>query len=315
MMHAQPAFADLPQNWQDWIMDNLARGCSPLEMANNMARSGQYDLAVSRRTIDEALRLRSGAPAAANANANANASANANANANVSAAGDAGAEAAQGLRGMPYIDISSNRIALPDREVELLFVLKQPQVILLGNVLSDEECDAIVAHCGTRYTRSTVAAESDGASVVHEGRTSEMAFIQRGEAEVAERVDRRLAALAHWPIERSEPFQLQKYGPTQEYRPHYDWLDPDSAGHQSHLARGGQRLATFVLYLCDVEQGGGTVFPTLGLEVYPKKGSALWFLNTDRAHRPDSQTLHGGAPVVGGTKIIANKWLRQEHYG
>jgi prolyl 4-hydroxylase len=142
-----------------------------------------------------------------------------------------------------------------------------------------------------------------------------MAFIQRGEAEVAERIDRRLAALAHWSPECSEPFQLQKYGKTQEYRPHFDWLDPDSAGHRSHLARGGQRLATFILYLCDVEQGGGTVFPALGLEVFPKKGNALWFLNTDSNHQPDQQTLHGGAPVVSGTKIIANKWLRQGRYG
>jgi prolyl 4-hydroxylase len=142
-----------------------------------------------------------------------------------------------------------------------------------------------------------------------------MAFIQRGEAEVAERIDRRLAALAHWTPECSEPFQLQKYGPTQEYRPHYDWLDPDSAGHRAHLARGGQRLATFVLYLCDVAQGGGTVFPHLGLEVFPKKGNALWFLNTDSNHQPNPKTLHGGAPVVSGTKIIANKWLRQERYG
>jgi len=216
---------------------------------------------------------------------------------------------------MPYIDLERNLVAAPDRTVEVLFVLKQPQIILLGNVLSDEECDAIIAHCGTRYTRSTVTGEADGASVVHEGRTSEMAFIQRGEAEVAERIEQRLAALAHWPPECSEPFQLQKYGVTQEYRPHYDWLDPDSSGHRSHLARGGQRLATFILYLSDVEQGGGTVFPGLGLEVYPKKGNALWFLNTNDNHQPDKQTLHGGAPVVSGTKIIANKWLRQGRYG
>ena len=26
-------------------------------------------------------------------------------------------------------------------------------------------------------------------------------------------------------------------------------------------------------------------------------------------------TVGGGAPVVKGTKIIANKWLRQERYG
>jgi prolyl 4-hydroxylase len=296
----QNVFSTLPQTWQDWIMENLARACSPLDMANSMARSGQHSMAVARAAIDEALALRArGIDGTAGGSATA----------------PAPASAFEAPQEMPYIDISRNLVAAPDREVEVLFVLKQPQVILLGNVLSDEECDAIVSHCGGRYTRSTVTAEADGASVVHEGRTSEMAFIQRGEAEVAERIDRRLAALAHWSPECSEPFQLQKYGKTQEYRPHYDWLDPDSAGHRSHLARGGQRLATFILYLCDVDQGGGTVFPGIGLEVFPKKGNALWFLNTDANHQPDKQTLHGGAPVVSGTKIIANKWLRQGRYG
>nr|WP_315398630.1 2OG-Fe(II) oxygenase [uncultured Duganella sp.] len=285
---ARGAFAALPREWQDWIRDNLARACSPLDMANSMARSGQHSMAVARAAIDEAIGLQAGAGAP---------------------------DAFMAPQQMPFIDIERNRVAAPDREVELLFVLKQPQVILLGNVLSMEECDAIVAHCGTRYTRSTVTGEADGASVVHEGRTSEMAFIQRGEADVAERIERRLAALAHWPAECGEPFQLQKYGSTQEYRPHFDWLDPDSAGHRGHLQRGGQRLATFILYLSDVEQGGGTVFPGLGLEVFPKKGNALWFLNTDANHQPDRQTLHGGAPVVSGTKIIANKWLRQGRYG
>ncbi|MES2163494.1 MAG: 2OG-Fe(II) oxygenase [Pseudomonadota bacterium] len=293
MTTAPTVFVSLPVAWQDWIMQNLARACNPLDMANSMAASGQHSMAVARAAIDEALALRAAADHAP--------------------APQASAFVAP--QQMPYIDLERNLVAAPDRTVEVLFVLKQPQIILLGNVLSDEECEAIIAHCGTRYTRSTVTGEADGASVVHEGRTSEMAFIQRGEAEVAERIEQRLAALAHWPPECSEPFQLQKYGVTQEYRPHYDWLDPDSSGHRSHLARGGQRLATFILYLSDVEQGGGTVFPGLGLEVYPKKGNALWFLNTDDNHQPDKQTLHGGAPVVSGTKIIANKWLRQGRYG
>lgn len=302
MTPSDNVFATLPLTWREWIMENLARACSPLDMANSMVRSGQYGMATARAAIDEAVHIRAAGGTAATVAVKAPASASA-------------VSAFSAPREMPFIDVSSNRIVAPDREVDVLFVLKKPQVILLGNVLSDAECDAIVAHCGARYTRSTVTAEADGASVVHEGRTSEMAFIQRGETEVAERIDRRLAAIAHWSPECSEPFQLQKYGKTQEYRPHYDWLDPDSAGHRSHLARGGQRLATFVLYLCDVAQGGGTVFPNLGLEVFPKKGHALWFLNTDSNHQPDPQTLHGGAPVVSGTKIIANKWLRQERYG
>ncbi|MDR7050295.1 prolyl 4-hydroxylase [Duganella sp. 3397] len=285
--------ASLPPSWQDWIAANLARGCSPLDMANSMARSGQYTMEVARAALAEAVRQRGGA--------------------------DAGASIFTPAQVMPFIDTTRNKIVVDQREVEILFVLKSPQVILLGNVLGTEECDAIVAHCesgsSSGYSRSTVTGADDGSSVVHEGRTSEMAFIERGKVDIAERIERRLAALAHWPAECGEPFQLQKYASTQEYRPHYDWLDPDTTGHRSHLARGGQRLATFILYLTEVEQGGGTIFPGLGLEVYPKKGSALWFLNTDSNHQPDRQTLHGGAPVVTGTKIIANKWLRQERYG
>lgn len=293
--------ASLPPSWQDWIADNLARGCSPLDMANSMAGSGQYTMDVARAALEQAVRQRGSQ--------------------------EAGASIFTPAQVMPFIDTTYNKIVLDQREVEILFVLKSPQVILLGNVLGSEECDAMVAHCesgpgsgpgtgsGSRYTRSTVTGADDGSSVVHEGRTSEMAFIERGEAEIAERIERRLAALAHWPAACGEPFQLQKYASTQQYRPHYDWLDPDTTGHRSHLARGGQRLATFVLYLTEVEQGGATIFPGLGLEVYPKKGSALWFLNTDSNHQPDRQTLHGGAPVIKGTKIIANKWLRQERYG
>ena len=131
--------ASLPPSWQDWIAANLARGCSPLDMANSMARSGQYSMAAASAAIDEALRMRARADGGA---------------------GSVEAVPAQSVfvapQQMPFIDIERNRVAAPDREVELLFVLKQPQVILLGNVLSMEECDAIVAHCGTRYTLSLI---------------------------------------------------------------------------------------------------------------------------------------------------------------
>jgi prolyl 4-hydroxylase len=275
-------FATLPPDWQAWIRDNLARACSPRDMADSMARSGQYSMAFARAAIGEAL------------------------------GGDLLMPGQH--QALPQVDTSRNRLAVAGCAVDILCALQQPRVVLLGNVLGGDECDAIVAHCAGRYARSTVTSEEDGASTVHDGRTSEMAFIQRGESALADRIEQRLAAIAQWPLECGEPFQLQKYGVAQQYRPHFDWLNPDSDGHRAHLRRGGQRLATFILYLSDVEQGGGTAFPNLGLEVFPRKGNALFFLNTDANLRPDQQTLHAGCPVVRGTKIIANKWLRQGLY-
>jgi prolyl 4-hydroxylase len=45
------------------------------------------------------------------------------------------------------------------------------------------------------------------------------------------------------------------------------------------------------------------------LEVQPIKGNAVFF-SYDRPH-PDTQSLHGGAPVREGEKWVATKWLRQ----
>lgn len=41
----------------------------------------------------------------------------------------------------------------------------------------------------------------------------------------------------------------------------------------------GNRIATFLVYMTDVEAGGATVFPTLGLTLHPVKGAAAFWYN------------------------------------
>jgi prolyl 4-hydroxylase len=139
-------------------------------------------------------------------------------------------------------------------------------------------------------------------------------MIQRAETPLVAKVEARLAEIAHWPVERGEGMQVQHYQQTNEYRPHFDWFDPELPGPRKHMEHGGQRVGTFVLYLSEVESGGGTAFPVIGLEVLPKKGGAVFFHNTDGMHQPDRRTLHAGSPVVKGVKVIANKWMRERTY-
>jgi prolyl 4-hydroxylase len=106
-----------------------------------------------------------------------------------------------------------------------------------------------------------------------------------------------------------EGLQILRYRPGAEYRPHFDYFDPQHSGTARILERGGQRVGTLVIYLNTPDGGGGTTFPDAGLEVAPVRGNAVFF-SYDRAHA-STRTLHGGAPVTAGEKWVATKWLRE----
>jgi prolyl 4-hydroxylase len=199
-----------------------------------------------------------------------------------------------------------------DRQVQLLAMLKKPRVIVFGGLLSDGECDELVSLAKERLARSQTVDVSTGGMEVNEARTSEGMFFGRAENALCERIEARIAALVDWPIENGEGLQILKYGPGAEYRPHYDYFDPDQPGTPLILSRGGQRVATLVIYLCTPPSGGATVFPDVHFDVAPIKGNAVFF-SYDRPH-PSTQTLHGGAPVIEGEKWVATKWLRERRF-
>lgn len=275
----------LPQEWQLWVKDNLARGCEPGAMATIMVRDGKFEATLARAAIEEARR-----------------------------SSFAHLAPLPELQPMPTVDTRANTVQTPDRMVDVLMTLTAPRVVLLGNVLSHEECDALIRYGEQRLQRSPVVSEKDGKTEVHAYRTSRGAMLQRGESELVARIEARLAALTQWPVENGEGLQLLRYEAGNEYRPHYDWFDPALPGPRKHLERGGQRVGTVVMYLSDVEEGGGTSFPKVGLQVQPKKGCAVFFANTDDYHAPDQNSLHAGEPVVRGVKYIATKWLREREY-
>ena len=199
-----------------------------------------------------------------------------------------------------------------DREVTVIVSLAEPRVVVFGNLLSGEECDEIIALAGTRLARSETVQTATGATEVNEARTSQGMFFDRGEHPVCKRVELRMAALLNWPVENGEGLQVLRYGPGAEYKPHYDYFDPDQAGTPTILKRGGQRVASLVCYLNTPALGGATVFPDVKLDVAPLKGNAVFF-SYDRPH-PLTRSLHGGAPVIEGEKWVATKWLRQGRF-
>ena len=203
-------------------------------------------------------------------------------------------------------------IQTSDRRVDIVTVVKHPRVVVFGNLLSDEECESLIALAQPKLARSHTVDNQTGGEEVNSARTSDGMFFARAEHPVVESVEKRLAELLKWPFENGEGLQILRYRMGAQYVPHYDYFDPAQPGTAKIVQRGGQRVATIVMYLRTPERGGATIFPDIGLEVQPVKGSGVFF-SYDRPH-PDTKTLHGGTPVTLGEKYVATKWLRESEF-
>lgn len=196
-----------------------------------------------------------------------------------------------------------------DREVQVLATMELPRVIVFGSLLSHEECDALIELARARLRRSNTLDNATGGEEVNAARTSDGMFFERGENELVRRIESRISELVSWPVDHGEGLQVLRYGIGAEYVPHYDYFDPAIPSTSVVVKRGGQRVASLVMYLHTSARGGSTTFPNVGMQVAPIKGNAVFF-SYDMPH-PMTKTLHGGAPVLEGEKWIVTKWLRE----
>ena len=212
-----------------------------------------------------------------------------------------------------------HRLALPldattgsARDVRVLASLLNPRIVVFGGLLSDAECDSLIELAAARLARSETVQSRTGGSEVNDARTSDGMFFEREENALCARIEQRIATLLAWPLENGEGLQVLRYRTHAEYKPHYDYFDPLQPGTPAVLERGGQRVASLVMYLNTPSRGGATVFPEAHFSVLPIKGHAVFF-SYDRPH-PMTRTLHGGAPVLEGEKWVATKWLRERRF-
>ena len=209
----------------------------------------------------------------------------------------------------PALETASSVLHVDGHPVRILTTMRHPRVVVFGGLLTDVECDELMALSRPRLERSKTVDNATGGDEVNASRTSDGMFFERGETTLIARLEARIAGLLRWPVDHGEGLQILRYRPGAEYRPHHDYFDPVHPGTAKILERGGQRVASLVMYLNMPEAGGATTFPDVGLEVAPLRGNAVFF-SYDRAH-PSTRTLHGGAPVTAGEKWVATKWLRQ----
>jgi prolyl 4-hydroxylase len=195
-----------------------------------------------------------------------------------------------------------NKIKTEDREINIIARLEEPLIVILGNVLSDEECDELIRLSKDRMHRSKIGAVREEDEI----RTSSSMFFQEGENDVATRIEKRISQIMNIPVEHGEGLQILNYQIGQEYKTHFDFLST------TNKVVNNPRISTLVMYLNDVEDGGETYFPQLKFAVSPQKGMAVYFEYFYDDPTLNELTLHGGAPVVNGDKWAATQWMRRK---
>lgn len=189
----------------------------------------------------------------------------------------------------------------------------EPIVYVFEDFLQDPEMAELIAAAKANLQRAVVS--DDKAGKVSPGRTGQNCWVRHRQTAVIASLCDRISTLVDIPLTHAESLQVIHYGETQEYRPHFDAWDAGTERGQRCMERGGQRLVTCLLYLNDVEAGGGTCFPKLDMEVRAIKGRMVLFHNCHAGtalRHPAS--LHGGLPVEAGEKWACNLWFRERDY-
>ena len=123
-----------------------------------------------------------------------------------------------------------------------------------------------------------------------------------------------------------------RYAPGQKYDAHHDVGELTSVSGQQLAADGGYRVATVLLYLMDVEEGGETAFPDSewadpalaegswsecaegGVAARARAGDALFFWSITPSNEIDPASMHSGCPVIKGEKWTGTKWIHAEAF-
>jgi hypothetical protein len=161
-----------------------------------------------------------------------------------------------------------------------------PSLWSIRRLLSDEECDHLQSLGSERMGNESVA------------------LVPLKADSNTERVVKRIGALlGSRRAVPSEPIHIVRYGAGRGGgSPHYDW------GVETKVTR----LASVVVFLSDVAEGGELVFPFAASDenVYmPKRGSALILRNLLEDGNGDIDAMYAHLPVVKGEAWVASFYV------
>ncbi len=131
---------------------------------------------------------------------------------------------------------------------------------------------------------------------------------------VVKSIDARISDLLGIDPSKAEATQGQHYAVDQTFRAHCDFFHMNQKHWKTVRREGGQRVWTAMAYLNDDMEGGETKFIRAGFTIRPVAGMLVLWNNMTNEGQPNWLTLHEGAPVKSGEKIILTKWYRERDW-
>ncbi|KAK8698872.1 hypothetical protein V6N13_114978 [Hibiscus sabdariffa] len=200
----------------------------------------------------------------------------------------------------------------------------KPRAYYFPNFATVEQCERVIEMAKVHLKPSGLALRKGETEESTKGtRTSSGTFLSASDDETGtlDLIEKKIAKVTSIPQNNGEAFNVLRYEIGQKYDSHYDAFNPSEYGPQS-----SQRVASFLLYLSDVEEGGETMFPfendrrvkgydyrqCVGLKIKPRRGDGLLFYSLLLNGTIDPTSLHGSCPVIKGEKWVATKWMRDQ---
>uniref|UniRef100_A0A0P5RN90 procollagen-proline 4-dioxygenase n=1 Tax=Daphnia magna TaxID=35525 RepID=A0A0P5RN90_9CRUS len=188
----------------------------------------------------------------------------------------------------------------------------KPLLVIYHEVISDEEIATVKRMAQPRFKRATIRNPKTGELEHANYRISKSAWLKTEEHEHIFKVTRRVGDITGLDMATAEDLQVVNYGIGGHYDPHYDYARGDRLNAFKELG-WGNRIATWLFYMSDVEAGGATVFPTVGAALWPRKGSAAFWYNLHPNGDGNELTRHAACPVLTGSKWVSNKWIHEHN--
>lgn len=197
----------------------------------------------------------------------------------------------------------------PSRVIQLSW---QPRLFLYRGFMTDEECDHLKSL--VHGTNKNMRRDDDLDKVARQRRSLSSEIPLDLTDDIVTRIEERISAWSFLPKEMGRRIQIMQFG-FEEGKQKYDHY-----GNASVPTQAKNLMATVILYLSNVTQGGEILFPESELNgkswsdcgksdglLRPMKGDAILFFSLHLDASPDMSSTHARCPVIEGEMWCAMK--------